>query len=218
MVNDGGFLADLLAGLTAARLAQVDDVLVAHRSLGSSGLSRGSGRTALANLRTFKDGGLVYDQGRWRSGLPAKHSSIMFPADTEPTPVERFALPEVATIPRHVLAAHVEGIAESDLLARFTALTPELVECLPEAPAEERRRAARFVLVADVSGNGDQARGVIEGTDTYGTTAIVVVEAAYRLTLGDTPAGVLAPSQAFDPAGFLNSLAPHGISWSIEQG
>lgn len=218
MVNDGGFLADLLASLAAAQLEQVDDVVVAHRSVGGSGLSRGSGRTALANLEIFKDGGLVYTDGQWRTGTSAKCMSITFPGDTEPSPVVRFAMPEIATIPRHVRARHVEGVTDADLLARFTAVTPELVESLPEGPTENLRRAARFILVADAAGDGGRARGMIEGTDTYGTTAVTVVEAAHRLVTDAAKPGVLAPAQAFDAADFLDSLAPQGVRWSVGAG
>lgn len=53
------------------------------------------------------------------------------------------------------------------------------------------------------------------GTDTYGTTAVIAVEAARRLVTDGAVSGVLTPAQAYDPAGFLDFLAPHGISWAI---
>jgi len=225
MVNDGGFLADLLTGLTVARLDHVDDIVVAHRSAGSPGLSRGSGRTALANLDTFEDGGVVYADGRWCSGTPAHHTSITFPGEAEPSPMVRFAVPEIATIPRHVPARRLEGVTDAGLVARFAALTPELVESLPEGPAENLRGAGRFVLVVDAAanagaesetdGNAGRARGLIEGTDTYGTTAVIAVEAAHRLATDGAEPGVLAPTQAFEAAGFLDYLAPHGVRWSV---
>lgn len=55
----------------------------------------------------------------------------------------------------------------------------------------------------------------MRGTDTYGSTAVIAVEAARRLAAGDAPAGVLAPAQAFDPAGFLGFLAGRGISTGV---
>jgi short subunit dehydrogenase-like uncharacterized protein len=216
MVNDGGFLADLLAGLTAARVRKAEDVVVAHRSVGSPGLSRGSGRSALANSEIFANGGLSYEDGEWRTGIPAKCTSVTFPGSPGPSPVTKFAMPEVVTIPRHVDARHVEGVTDAELAARFTAITPELVESLPEGPAGDQRRTGRFILVADVTGEAGHARGIIEGSDTYGTTAVIVVEAARRLAVDGAKPGVLAPAQAFDATAFLDSLAPHGVRWSVE--
>jgi short subunit dehydrogenase-like uncharacterized protein len=184
--------------------------------VGSAGLSRGSGRTALANLDSFADGGLSYQDGRWRAGTPTKCTSFTYPGSAEPSPVVKFALPEIATIPRHVSARHIEAVADAELATRFAAVTPELVENLPEGPAEDRRQATRFILVADVTGRTGRARGVIQGTDTYGTTAVTAVEAAHRLLTDGTKPGVLAPAQAFDAADFLESLAPHGVRWSVE--
>ncbi|WP_433269542.1 saccharopine dehydrogenase NADP-binding domain-containing protein [Actinosynnema sp. CS-041913] len=209
MVNDGGFLVDLLAGAMASRLDRIEDVVVAHRFTGDVGLSRGSGRSALANLRMFRDGGLVHTDGRFSDG-PVKTSSITFPGDAEPSPVGKFALPEVATIPRHVHARRVEAVAEADLIALFDAVTADMVEALPENPG----RDGGFVLLAEMTGER-RLRGVVEGTDPYGTTAVVAAEAARRLAAGAVESGVLAPAQAFDPVDFLDSLAPHGVSWSI---
>jgi short subunit dehydrogenase-like uncharacterized protein len=70
--------------------------------------------------------------------------------------------------------------------------------------------------VVDALGrDGRSARGVVSGPDTYGTTAVVAVEAARRLAPDGAKPGVLAPAQAFDPTDFLNHLAPHGIRWTI---
>lgn len=215
MANDGGFLADLLVSLTARGVGQVGDVVVAHRTTGSAGLSRGSGRTSLANLATFVGGGVVHVDGEWRDDVPSTRTSVTFPGDVAPSPVVRFAMPEIATIPRHVRARHVEGVSDAALAALFTALTPEMVESMPEGPPEEARRNVRFLLVADVDGRSGSARGVVEGNDTYGTTAVVAVELARRLAAFGAASGVLAPAQAVDAAGFLDALAPHGVHWSV---
>ena len=57
---------------------------------------------------------------------------------------------------------------------------------------------------------------MVRGPDTYGTTALIAVEGARRLAAGGAEPGVLAPAEAFDPAGFLDFLTLHGIDWSIE--
>ena len=55
----------------------------------------------------------------------------------------------------------------------------------------------------------------MQGTDTYGTTATIAVEAARRLAADGAEPGVLAPAQAFDPPGFLDFLTSHDLRWSI---
>ena len=42
-----------------------------------------------------------------------------------------------------------------------------------------------------------------------------VGESALRLTGSPAKPGVLAPAQAYDPADFLNSLAVHGVRYTI---
>jgi short subunit dehydrogenase-like uncharacterized protein len=215
MVNDGGFLADLLAGLAAERAGGAEEIVVAHRATGGGTMSRGSGRSVLANRDQFVGGGLVYSDGRWRADVPAARTEITFPGDAGPSPVARPAMPEVATIPRHVRARHVEGVTDAELVAGIAALTPDLVEGLPERPSAESRRTGRFVLVAEATGANGRVRGVVEGGDTYAATAVVAVEAARRLAAGGAAPGVLAPSRAFDAAEFLDALGPYGIRWSV---
>jgi short subunit dehydrogenase-like uncharacterized protein len=208
MANDGGLLADLLVSMLAGSDGQdVQDVVVAHRTTGSAGLSRGSGRTALANSDLFTGGGLSFSDGEWRAGVPGRHTSITFPSEPAPSPVLKFAMPEVATIPRHVPARHVEGVADAALAGIFAAITPELVERLPTDPVQ----GGQFVLVAEVDGK----RGVVEGSDTYGTTAVIAVEAAVRLAGGSSKPGVLAPAQAFDARDFIHALTGNGVRLSI---
>ncbi|MBO0689211.1 MAG: hypothetical protein J2P40_06505 [Candidatus Dormibacteraeota bacterium] len=113
-------------------------------------------------------------------------------------------------------ADHVEGVIEADVVARLGAVSRELVDGAPPGPAEEQRRAARFTLVADVRGwDGRRSRGVVEGGDLYGTTAVIAVEAARRLVAGGSAAGVRAPAEVYDPADFLDFLAPYGMRWTV---
>ena len=58
---------------------------------------------------------------------------------------------------------------------------------------------------------------MITGTDVYGLTAVTIVEG--RCCAGRSglrPSGALAPSEAFDPAGFLASLAEFGVNCEVE--
>jgi hypothetical protein len=46
---------------------------------------------------------------------------------------------------------------------------------------------------------------------------VTTVEGALRMTApGYERTGGLAPAQAYDPAGFLGALAPHGVSWGVQ--
>lgn len=215
-LTDDGLTGDLIAHLVAERIQPVERLTIAHR-LVSGGPSRGTMRSALQNLDTFETGGLTYEDGAWRSGERPTRTSITFPESSEPSPVVQFPAPEVVTIPRHVRARRVEGVTDEGLVAAFRAVTPQLVEAMPgEGPPEERRRAARFTIVADAAGGGRCVRGVVQGVDMYGTTAVTAIEGARRLVASGAAAGVLAPAQAYDAAGFLDFLAPHGVSWTIE--
>ncbi|MFB9681925.1 hypothetical protein [Streptosporangium vulgare] len=128
-----------------------------------------------------------------------------------------FPLPEVVTVPRHVKVRRVRGLTEATLGARLsTPLDPAVIDGLPEGPTEQARRTQLFTYVTDaLATDGRRGRGVVEGRDTYGTTAVIAVESARRLAAGYARPGVLALAQAYDASGFLDFLAPHGIRWTI---
>jgi len=215
--TDGGVPGDLIAHLLAERVEPVEEITTAHRIVGG-GMSRGSLRSLAEIADTIEGGGLGYEDGDWRSGTPGRRTSMRFPGSAEDVPVEKFPLQEVITVPRHVRVRRVEGVADSALLSRFTsAVDPALIDRMPEGPPEESRRTQEFTIVVDAVGHdGRSARGVVTGPDTYGTTAVIAVEAARRLATGSAEPGVLAPAQAFDPTDFLDFLAPHGIAWNID--
>jgi short subunit dehydrogenase-like uncharacterized protein len=211
-VNDDGLPSDLLAHLVAERVGPVRELVIGADLVGGTP-SRGTLRSALANLETFTGGGLGYAAGRWDPGIPARRTTMAFLGDAEP--VVKFPLPAVVTVPRHVPADRVEGVARSDLVAAFTGVTAELVETLPKGPPEESRHASRWVIVVEATGAGGYARGVVQGVDTYGTTAVIAVEAARRLVADGARPGVLAPSQAFDARDFLEFLEGHGVTFDV---
>lgn len=208
---------DLIAALAAARVTPVEAVTIAvDLTSGMASPSRGTLRSALANLEAFTTGGEIYDRGEWRPDAQVRHTSMSLPGNPEPVPVVKFALPAVATVPRHLPADWVEGVARAELVAAFSSVTPQLIEQLPDGPAAEHRRTTRFVVMVDAAGtDGRRARGVVEGTDAYGTTAVIAVEAARRLAADPPKPGALAPAQAYDPTDFLNFLAPHGVTWTV---
>jgi len=215
--NDACLPGDLLAHLLARRVQPLADIAVSHVIVGGGGPSRGSLRSVVASIDAITAGGLSYVDGAWHLGIPPRHASVTFPGASRPTEMVAFPLSEVVTIPRHVQVQRVEGLVDAALGARLrTPLAPEVIESLPHGPAEEARRTQRFTYLIDGVGvDGRCVRGVIEGSDTYGTTAVIAVEAARRLVADGAAPGVLAPAQAYDPIDFLDFLTGHGIRWHI---
>jgi short subunit dehydrogenase-like uncharacterized protein len=214
--NDGALPTDLLAHLLADRVGPVAEVVTTHLISGGGGMSRGSLRSFAAAAATFASGGLEYRDGRWRPGAPGRRT-ITGPDGVAPLEVVRFPMVEVVTVPRHVPAGRVEGLVDAALGDRFAALPPpEVLDALPPGPAEPDRRAQRFTYLVDVTAvDGATVRGVVRGPDTYGSTAVIAVEAARWLAASGAPAGVLAPAQAFDPADFLAFLTGRGIDTGV---
>ena len=66
----------------------------------------------------------------------------------------------------------------------------------------------------EASGEGGTRRGYVTGSDPYGLTARTTVEGAIRCAApGYDRSGALAPSQAFDPADFLDALGSAGVQY-----
>ncbi|GAA0405583.1 saccharopine dehydrogenase NADP-binding domain-containing protein [Microbispora corallina] len=218
--NDGCVPGDLVAALLAERLGPLKEIIGVHLIAGGGGPSRGSLRSVIESIDIIRAGGLVYHDGDWRVGLPARTTSIIAPRSAQAVPVARFPLPEVVTIPRHVQVRHVEGLAEAALAARLSVpVDPSIIVGLPEGPAGQARATQRFTCVIDaVALDGRRARGVVEGRDTYGTTAVIAVESVRRLVADSAEPGVLAPAQAYEPAAFLHSLLPHDVHWTVQEG
>jgi short subunit dehydrogenase-like uncharacterized protein len=197
--NDGALPTDLLTHLLAEGLGPVAEVVITHLISGGGGMSRGSLRslTALA-----------------AAGAPGPRREIVAPDGVGRLEAAPFPLVEIVTVPRHVPGARVVGLIEGALADRFAAPLPaQLIDAAPDGPAEADRAEQRFTYLVDVTAaDGRVVRGVVRGPDTYGTTAVVAVEAARRLAAGGAPAGVLAAAQAFDPADFLAFLAGRGIT------
>lgn len=216
--NDGCVPVDLLAHILADRLGSVEEIITTHAVVGGGGMSRGSLRSVVETIDSIKAGGLTYDDGDWRPGAPARRTAITLPGRSEATPVTAFPVPEVVTVPRHIRVRHVQGLTEAALGDRLnTPLTPQIIESLPEGPDEDSRRTQHFTYVIDAIGtDGRRARGIVQGPDTYGTTAVIAVESARRLIADPAEPGVLAPAQAYHPTAFLDFLVPHGIQRTIE--
>ncbi|MGV9667197.1 saccharopine dehydrogenase family protein [Nocardia niigatensis] len=211
-VTDSNLPGDLLAHLTTRRVKGPAEVVLSHLSLSGGNGSKGSAKTVLAGLDWFRSGGWHYEAGEFRTGPATRHTEITFPHATAPTPVAKFPQPPVLTIPRHSDVSYVAGALDVAILENLSGFTPEALDAMPDAPSAD----LRYHLVVDATGAaGETVRGVVSGVDSYRDSALMAVEAAVRLAGGTAEPGALAPAEAFDAADFLNSLAHHGITWTI---
>ncbi|MEU6187108.1 saccharopine dehydrogenase NADP-binding domain-containing protein [Nocardia sp. NPDC047038] len=212
-VTDSNLPGDLLAHLITRRVPGPAEVVLSHLSKSGGNGSKGSAKTVLASLDWFRGGGWHYADGELRTGATARREKMTFPGDTEPTTVAKFPQPPVLTIPRHSDVSYVEGVLATSILDTLSGFTAELIDTLPDAPGAD----LRYDLVVDAFGaDGRQVRGVLSGVDSYRDSALMAVESAVRLAGGAAAPGALAPAEAFDPADFLDALAPFGITWRIE--
>ncbi len=160
---------------------------------------------------------LAYANGQWTAATPGPDTVVRFPGAEQPVPVTEFGLPPIATIPRHVDVTYAQGLLNTDLVDQLRAVSPDLVAAMPAGPAPEQRRLQRWTHVVEAVGvDGRTACGEVEGADGYALTAIIAVEGARRLAADGAAARVLAPAAAFDPADFLDWLAPYGVRWHVE--
>jgi short subunit dehydrogenase-like uncharacterized protein len=226
--------ADLVAALAAKALGgPVDAIEVGYRLVGARP-SRGTLRT---NLRRIGQPCPVWEDGRIvsrRIGDDPRTFSFPDPAGT--ANVARWPGGEILTIPRHTAARSVAVYLGMPKAAAAVLRNPRLTALLQATgrallrqgtggPSADARRRARFVIVARARAGGDEAVGVVGGHDLYGVTAAACTEAAQRLSgyagpapsgSAEPPAGALAPAEAFDPAAFLDALAPY-LTWRIER-
>ncbi|SDA35830.1 trans-acting enoyl reductase family protein [Sphingomonas sp. NFR15] len=209
--TDDGIPGDLIAGLVAARLSEVDTLRVNH-GLFDAGLSRG---TMLAFREMAASPPLAWQDGEWRETDAGAREPADFPGDGE-QPSWALPGPEVVSIQRHVRARTIDATMNADLAAGAASLTDEVIAAAPFGPPEDERRATRFTMIAEArAADGTTARGHVTGGDAYGSTAVIAVEAAVRLGARAAPVGAVPPSLAFDPTEFLDALKPHGITWQI---
>lgn len=223
---------DLIAHLVAQGVEPLRELVLAYAVKGVQP-TRGTFRTV---LEMAGDGGVLYEDGDWRPApLRATRARFPFPEPVGSQPVMRYPSGELLTVPRHVRTRRVTSLITVETIAGTAAAAPflpllqpaftlalrsplhALIEPLlarfPEGPSEERRRAARFTIVALAHGeDGRTRRGVVRGGDLYGLTAVTTVHGAALVAAEDYDrAGVLSPAQAFDAAAFLDVLAEHGV-------
>ncbi|MGX1811257.1 saccharopine dehydrogenase NADP-binding domain-containing protein [Nocardia sp. NPDC055321] len=212
-ITDNNLTGDLLGHLVARRVQGPAELVLSHLSRSGGNGSKGSAKTVLANRDWFIGGGYHYENGALRVGAATRHPEMTFPGETAPTPVVKFPQSSVLTIPRHSAVAYVAGAVAASINAHLSGFTAAALDSMPEAPDAD----LRYYLIVDAYGaDGAGVRGLVDGVDSYRDSAIMAVEVAVRLAEGGIAPGALAPAEAFEAEEFLNSLAPHGITWSIE--
>jgi len=231
---------DMIAALTAEGMGPLEEVAIAYAVSGWDVIgpraTRGTARSALGILAgdelEWTDGELRaatggIGQGTWDFPAPVGHQRMI-----------RYPAGEHLTVPRHVDTRSVRTMLTASTLMphpRLAGLAPVImpplrmavrsplrrgigaaISRLPEGPSEKARRRARFMVVCEAGQGTSRRRGMVTGADVYAFTARATAEGAFRLAApGYERRGALAPSQAFDPRGFLDSLGRFGVAHEI---
>jgi short subunit dehydrogenase-like uncharacterized protein len=225
---------DMIAALTASGPGPYDEVVLAY-SVKGFGPTRGTALSAVGMLA----GGDV----EWRDGRLAPASQRVgrgtwdFGGEVGRQRMVRYPAGEHITVPRHIetrrvttlLSASTSVPAPGPVAAlvmtpfQLALRTPirraveSLIPRLPEGPSPESRRRSRFRVACEARGAGTTWRGTVSGSDVYGLTARTTVEGALRCAEpGYGERGALAPSQAFDPGDFLESLRGAGVEYEVD--
>lgn len=220
-----GVPGDLLAVLAARALDRPVSSARAAYHVSSGRISAGTARSALGALSR---GGAVWRNGRVaQEPAGVEHWDVPFPTPPGATGTVSAPLPEVVTLGRSIGAdlarsffAVPGGKAVSSVAGpagRLTSLlstTPvwglveRAVDRLPDGPSPDDRRRTSAVILAEVtSADGVTATRWARITDVYGTTARIAVAGARVLAGGEVQAGVVTPSQLFDPEMLLADIA-----------
>ena len=212
---------DLAARLAADGLGPLDEVAVGYSVKGTSA-SRGTRKTI---ARVMAQPQVAYVGGRLvPSRFGATTRKLRFPSGLK-TVVE-WSGTEPLTVPRHTEVSEVRSYLQAPGLAAkagaVSRLAAPLVGLLGKVggsgPSPEKRRKARFEVVAETRGPGGAQRATLVGSDFYGLTGLLVARAAEALRAGEARgAGALAPAEAFDAATLVERLAPFLELQSVEQ-
>jgi short subunit dehydrogenase-like uncharacterized protein len=206
---------DLAGGIAAEGLdAPLEEVIVANEQSGFA-LSRGSRETLAQVLEqpvaAWEDGRLVPS----RFGETTRR--VRFPSGDRV--VIEWGGPEPLTVPRHADVRRVRAYVRAPApraaalagkvgprLAPFVRLSSKVGRAGPSA---ERRRKARFTVVAEARGPRGGRRATLLGRDVYGSAALLLARAVEALRDGEAQGlGALAPAEAFEARAFATKLAP----------
>ncbi|WP_220209912.1 saccharopine dehydrogenase family protein [Reticulibacter mediterranei] len=198
-----GALGDMLAHLVGSSLAPLDDLTIAYAVDGW--LFNPSGWRTLERIGkerlVYRDGSVIPRTG------PSQFSSFSFPAPIGTIPVmEGYPLGETVTLPRHLPTRQINALMATS--------TIDAITTQPKAATSQERAQSSFTIAVHAVAGQQKRYGFARGVDIFGITAPIAVEAALRLIAhGFSRAGALAPSEAFEPASFLNTLQGWDFSY-----
>ncbi|MFI9723192.1 saccharopine dehydrogenase NADP-binding domain-containing protein [Streptomyces sp. NPDC052396] len=202
-----GGLGDLLVTAAAGDWAAADEVCLAYAlsdwrpTSGTRASSRVSRQRRDGRRPVHTDGGLRYrtgeaPTGRWSFPPPVGEQTVLMECTTA----------DSITVPRHLKVPAIHSCMTVDAIREV--LDPEAP--LPRAVDDRGRSAQTFLVEAVVRAGGRERRAVARGQDIYAVSAPLAVEAVQRMLDGRSRvAGIAAPGEMFDAAGFLGSLSGH---------
>jgi short subunit dehydrogenase-like uncharacterized protein len=205
---------DLAAAVAASQLhGPAQDVVVAYDVSGARP-TRGTARSMIGIASHSR----VAPRFLSIDGPEGDVSGIEFPFGEQLTVSLHLPLARVRTgiIVGNRRVARAVGVAApafrltGPTIGLLSPVLSRLVERLPEGPTDEVRRRARFRIYAEATGrDGEVGHVLIEGSDVYRLTAVLLVEAALRAS----GSGAMAPAQALEPAAFLNAVSGELLTW-----
>lgn len=217
-------LGDCAVAIAAADVASTVNAIDVIYAWDGAASSRGTRRTSLriagSRLWTLED-------GRWRlEPVGASSRGVRLESGAELRAVT-FGAGEVVTAPRYLNVATARGwlvmgsrtarlvrLLSAALPVVLPLLRPVLQPLVTRAPDPDAagRHGSRFTIRIELEDAAGHRRVVeVSGRDPYGLTAVIAVRGAARALAG-ARAGVLAPSRLVEPAPFLASLEPLGVT------
>jgi short subunit dehydrogenase-like uncharacterized protein len=225
---------DMIASLTAEGMGELDELAMFYcwRDFAPS---QGTARTT---LEIIAGNDLEWRNMEWvEASGSVSRGAYEFPEPFGRQHMFRYPSGEQITVPRHVPTRNVRaamnaGAFSSDRLAPIFSATVRpaglamrtplkrvmnaLISRLPEGQTPEQREKMTWAISCEAKRGEVERKGVITGRDVYGLTAAAIVQGAeIAARTGFEGRGGLAPSQAFEPKGFLDGLERFDVSWKI---
>lgn len=231
------FVADLVAAVTAARIAAPRTIHVSYAVPGRPGLIAAGTRTSRNDvlealqrpLPALAHGGHRSASGEERAG--EQRRLAWFPRPLGPHHVVAVPGSEALALPLHLPQVATVGTfvamrswqAELFQMAVSMLQRPAARERLRRAlvrrpsPTPDEQAATRWACVVEVGGDGDDtARGWAYGHDPYGVTAAGMMVAAEAMAAGDAPAGVVPPALAVAAEATLDQMTEAtDLRWQV---
>jgi short subunit dehydrogenase-like uncharacterized protein len=204
---------DIAAGLAVDGLdAPLDEVIVANDQSGLA-LSRGSRDTLAEVLEqpivAWEEGHLVpsrFGETSRRVRFPSGERTVVEWGGAEPLTVPRYANVRRVRAYARVPRAAAPAVKVGPRLAPLVRLSAKVGRA---GPSGEKRRRARFTVVAEARGARGGRRVTLLGRDVYASAALVIARGVEALREGEARGvGALAPAEAFAAREFVARLAP----------